>query len=1569
MGHGLNMDRTHYRRAARNHFQRLVNGGVLAGAVDRVLLLARPVARKSAGESGRSTGSEPERPRATKAPEPEHPVLEVLRGAKSRVLLVGKPGAGKTTTLQQYALALASADDGPLPLLVPLRELDGGYRDLESLIVQCMGRIASGGALEDLHRGSWVLLLDGVNERSGVDTGDPLARLMENFPAIAMIFTSREPASRYGEEFELSPLTPADRDALIASWIPDLGAALQQRLGADSRLDELSRTPLLLAMLCAAARDGVTPNGTRAALIQASITGHARGYVDKAGDAALDPARINGWLSSLAHTMLLRGSLQCDDLTAEEALRVAPGAPPDPARALRHLINFHLVARSAPGHVEFVHPLIHEFYAARNLRPWRQPGERRAWIREYVNRTIWTEPLRLFAEECDDPETAKWLVDATSEVDTILAARLVGSFPLGLQPALLRRLCRAEDTPGTRLGIAVAVGTSAALDELQQLAQHSDSEVRFQVADRLRLFQGPQAALLNAKLLGDIALTVVNAASDHLSRFPPPIDALLSALKRDDVWTVKYAYALPRLVGALMQSDTAEAGAYACELARKCLRPDSGVFGASHEDPYPVVRAAMFQATNSPAVARALVSLLAELGEERAYELIGVLRDSAELVDLEPALSELGPEHRCRLIESSLSCEERFAISSARLLEAVQTRYRLNGRIYEGEPLFAAAVKRRCAGLVPWLAQLVAADSGDDDWHLDMGAFRPLLALDATAAVAAVTRALDSENDEIRRSAAAMLCATSDAALSEPRARAMAIAARDMEVARYLVGYAAAPLAAEVIERVLDGHPHAACQAVIERFWKRHDMTEFMAELRENQHKRYLAWPKTMPEAQCKAFTRSLLGVHDPALTNRFLSTDLWRAHATIVVPYLEQVIATGGHDEVARALEHLNETAWRPPLPTLVRLLGDGHPGDLLRADGLDPDALFVALRPLLRHEDPNTRLCALSKMCPPPPGYLDEFVSLLDEPEFCHQVANRLVDSRIYAVFPALLERPGLIVAKRPDDPSPLSAVENIHREYVPPPRHWDHFEWSLKDAPPEVWRRCLAILAVRDDPAWDLPFFELFSYAPDFAHHERVLRDIRRAGQYRESALEGLIRSARTEGDMEILDRGYDAPEFPQVDLVRLFIKVAPVAVAPFAFHRLTALVDTVVSPDAKFHNDNLAGWWSSLLGLVGTAEHGTRITELARRTDNIWLSASLFQTAAEIQQRTGIYHPHHTIMPRPWTLLHLSDLHFSATDQPERWRSTLAEDLRRELGVDRVDALVLSGDIVDRGRAQAYAAAEQFLTDLCAEFHIPRERVVLVPGNHDVDRAAAQQAIAQVPRTRSKKPQQYDFEAGGKRYKIADRAAYDRRLAPFADFFARALGRPYALDPREQGDLCIWHDLEVVMLGLSSVSNLDGHRPDHATIDDIALGRALDQLRGDPRIHDGYLKIATFHHPLDSPGNDRLRDANFLDRLAVAGFSLVLHGHVHQANSKLFRYDRSAKDRRIEVVGAGTFGARAVELPTGYPWQYNLLRFDGCRVRVETRRREADNGPWKPYAYWTTGPGKPPQAGYDLDLGRA
>jgi 3',5'-cyclic AMP phosphodiesterase CpdA len=331
-----------------------------------------------------------------------------------------------------------------------------------------------------------------------------------------------------------------------------------------------------------------------------------------------------------------------------------------------------------------------------------------------------------------------------------------------------------------------------------------------------------------------------------------------------------------------------------------------------------------------------------------------------------------------------------------------------------------------------------------------------------------------------------------------------------------------------------------------------------------------------------------------------------------------------------------------------------------------------------------------------------------------------------------------------------------------------------------------------------------------------------------------------------------------------------------------------------------------------------------------------------------------------------LLHLSDLHFSQLPQADVWYGQLAEDLK-ELGCDRLDVLVLSGDLTQRADAREFEAARRFLLRLSTDARLSPGQVVVVPGNHDLDWSLSKAAYSFHRREDyADALEEGRFIAHGTTVvEVRDEAAYRQRFKPFADFYAQIKGTPYPLDYEAQIDVQDFAKENLLVVGFNSAWETDHHFTSRAGIHAEALTRALDRIR---RSHAwvSRVKIAVWHHPLASPGEDRVKDHGFLQQLAKAGFRLVLHGHIHKAERSLFRYDMTPDGRRLDIVAAGTFGAPTTEWVPGYPLQYNLLRLSKDRIVVETRRREEPNGAWHPDARWLQGPGKDPLPRYAIAL---
>lgn len=332
-----------------------------------------------------------------------------------------------------------------------------------------------------------------------------------------------------------------------------------------------------------------------------------------------------------------------------------------------------------------------------------------------------------------------------------------------------------------------------------------------------------------------------------------------------------------------------------------------------------------------------------------------------------------------------------------------------------------------------------------------------------------------------------------------------------------------------------------------------------------------------------------------------------------------------------------------------------------------------------------------------------------------------------------------------------------------------------------------------------------------------------------------------------------------------------------------------------------------------------------------------------------------------------ILHLSDLHFGTTDDAKTWHSQLTQDLTQELRCERLDALVLSGDIANQSTPDEYASAELFLQRLCSRFELTPERLIIVPGNHDLSWELSEDAYTPHRRKNYKgDPSTPSVIATQDYVEVRDEHKYTLRMKHFAAFYSAVKGEPYPLDHSLQGTLHHLPEKHLLFLGLNSAWEIDHHYRARASINTLAVTRALDLIDRNRTAYAGCLKIAVWHHPLNSGFDDRIRDHGFMELLAKAGFRIALHGHIHKAESGLYRYDHSLGGRKIDLIAAGTFGAPVREWVAGHPLQYNLLKLEGSDLIVETRRREGLNGAWKPDARWTQGPGRDPLPRYAIDV---
>ena len=268
------------------------------------------------------------------------------------------------------------------------------------------------------------------------------------------------------------------------------------------------------------------------------------------------------------------------------------------------------------------------------------------------------------------------------------------------------------------------------------------------------------------------------------------------------------------------------------------------------------------------------------------------------------------------------------------------------------------------------------------------------------------------------------------------------------------------------------------------------------------------------------------------------------------------------------------------------------------------------------------------------------------------------------------------------------------------------------------------------------------------------------------------------------------------------------------------------------------------------------------------------------------------------------------HFSAEEEPR---------------IRIPDLIVVSGDIIqgvsrnvskpEECLREQYEQASRFLSDLADRFvEGDRDRIVIVPGNHDVSAYHFEKSLEPVEIAPSRQRELIEqlFLPGSrlrwswrdlKLYRIYDSAMYMARMDAFAHFYSEFYQgtRTYSLDPARQLDVFDYRQFDLTIVGFSTCYNNDPYNKQGA-MHPGSIAEAGTHLR-----HPSFanrLRIAVWHHDTEGPPmRADYMDPDFIQNLIDRGFSLGLHGHLHRPQYLDTKF-RHGIERKITVIGAGT-----------------------------------------------------------------
>lgn len=287
-----------------------------------------------------------------------------------------------------------------------------------------------------------------------------------------------------------------------------------------------------------------------------------------------------------------------------------------------------------------------------------------------------------------------------------------------------------------------------------------------------------------------------------------------------------------------------------------------------------------------------------------------------------------------------------------------------------------------------------------------------------------------------------------------------------------------------------------------------------------------------------------------------------------------------------------------------------------------------------------------------------------------------------------------------------------------------------------------------------------------------------------------------------------------------------------------------------------------------------------------------------------------------------ILHVSDLHDRGERESEAWRrrrvlgEAWEENLAEILQDGPIDLVCFTGDAADWGKPAEFAAAGRFLHALCERVNVTRDRLFVVPGNHDLDRslgAAAWRSVREaasradaldLARWLHKRGLPPGFEEPWRDLLFA-------RFEAYRQWLAGTLGRPELLAGFEAGGPHAYRvsleirGLPVHVIGLDSAW-LCGDDADAGTLR-ITDEQVMAQLSEGGKALGG-LRLVLVHHPLDElHSGDREVVRSHLANHA----DLVLRGHLHSPQVS------SGTNGELRQLAAGCLyeGHRADQHPNG------------------------------------------------------
>ncbi|MBE9114734.1 NACHT domain-containing NTPase [Lusitaniella coriacea LEGE 07157] len=331
------------------------------------------------------------------------PGLEAV-AKHDKLMILGKPGAGKTTFSKHLAIQCNRGKFYPhlVPIFVTLKDFADAEKQ-PGLLDYIVGTFRHKALKTIIEQGRALILLDGLDEVREEDS-QRVIKAIEGFSHRyrhnPFVITCRIAAREYTfdkfTEVEIADFDDTQIATFAGNWFKNKVVkpkTFLERLNENEPVKELASNPLLLTLLCIAFEESGEFPANRAELYKEGLDALLKKWDAKRGIQRYNPygklslGRKEDLLSKIAWTTFERGDYFFKQRTAEQYIttyiRNLPGASLDEEalqldseKVLNSIEAQHglLVAR-AKGIYSFSHLTFHEYFTAREVVTVRQSSE------------------------------------------------------------------------------------------------------------------------------------------------------------------------------------------------------------------------------------------------------------------------------------------------------------------------------------------------------------------------------------------------------------------------------------------------------------------------------------------------------------------------------------------------------------------------------------------------------------------------------------------------------------------------------------------------------------------------------------------------------------------------------------------------------------------------------------------------------------------------------------------------------------------------------------------------------------------------------------------------------------------------------------------------------------------------------------------------------------------------------------------------------------------------------------------------------------------------------------------